>query len=184
MEKSGEFLGTLNTDLGFWVLRSGLEENPRFKQIVAVTMLVTEDFKEVFSYLRFSRVDPRLNGFHSILVGGHVNLSKDTKDPFWLPLWACLAREVQEEVSVKVSSERVKLLGFINSTENPIDQFHLGALFIAIVKPEEVCPREDGIREGRMVSLPSPFSPGARVDGWSKIAHQVLIDLAQARTPL
>lgn len=148
-----------------------------------MAMLVTKGFEKVFAYRRFSQVDPRLNGLHSILVGGHTEFPKDREDPLWFPLWACLIREVQEEVSAKVLPGQVRLLGFINS-KDPIGQFHLGALFLVTVEPKDIVPQPGSeITKGEWVPIQSAFSGSTEPDPWSTIAHRVLLDLAQARTP-
>lgn len=166
-----------------WIKRALAEQDINFKQVVPVVMLVDhQDPTKVFCYRRASKEEVRLQGKRSILVGGHLEFLRDVRGSYHShPIFNCLLRETKEETSLTLSEGNFQLLGYMSSTESEVSKVHLGLLFLARIDPQEIMGDPNEIAEWEMVPVSSILVKGP-MDDWSKIAQQVLLDLAKART--
>ena len=99
------------------MLRFEAEQNPAFKYIILMSM-----DGRIFTTLRLGG-DERLNGQHSIGLGGHMDGGED--------VLTALYRELKEEVGLtKADVTDIQLSGYIYSSKTEVDSVHVGAVYL------------------------------------------------------
>lgn len=155
-----------------WVEKENAEKNPRFKQLIGYSAVITPE-KKVFTYRRSKQdkeyPEKRLQGKWSIGIGGHIEESVDRGKLIIYSIY----REISEEIENHGEILNVQLLGGINDDSNSVGQVHFGLLMIVQVSSNNVKPKHKEVEIGEPKSLEelrSIFSSEAEnVENWSLI---------------
>lgn len=112
----------------FYDRTDALENDKRFKQIVAYVLVECQG--KLLSYQRKNSTDPRIEKKHSLAFGGHVNTEDVAAGQN--PVLLGRARELREEVTLHATPS-FEFFGTLNILKAPIDEFHLGMVYLARV---------------------------------------------------
>lgn len=119
--------------IAFFKERELVEKDESLLQIIPYITFLCEE--SVFTYRRAGS-EGRLSGQVSIGIGGHVNSEDDPDSPF-LAFLRGAAREIEEEVGVKMPLEAIKdrVVGLIYDPSTPVGRVHLGvSIVVKVVK--------------------------------------------------
>ncbi|MBI4896574.1 MAG: hypothetical protein HY832_03440 [Candidatus Aenigmarchaeota archaeon] len=144
-----------------------VEEDPTYKQIIPY--VIFRNGSRVFLMQRTKQgSEQRLHDKFSIGIGGHINTT-DSHADVWTMIENWLQRELTEEITYR-RFEAVQFLGYINRNETPVDQVHLGLLFVldGSADTEAVAPEITG----QMIHWNKIDSE--KLEGWSQIAFEAL----------
>ena len=165
--------------------RGDCESNPDFKHIIPYVVLKTEREDYFMTRRTENQTEKRLHNKKSIGVGGHIGPVKDSSLPKDLSFMELIdygmRRELLEELKVVANDfsyvvplfEIVKptLVGLVNDESNPVGSVHLGLVYVATLKTEDM--HRVGINETEnMTSSWHEFSELEWMDGfesWSEI---------------
>jgi predicted NUDIX family phosphoesterase len=157
--------GAAVTGAGRYELRSEMEHDPSFKQIIPY--LVLRDGKRYFLMQRTTAgVDARLHGMYSIGVGGHLN-------PGDGGLLGGLEREWHEEL-VADFLPAFELVALLNDDTTPVGAVHLGAVYVADAGGRSVEIRETLKLRGSFADPPDVAAVVERMETWSRLAFEFL----------
>ena len=114
-----------------FVRRSLAEEDKQKKQIIPYILLQTADAGMTATYNRQGS-EKRLHDLWSIGIGGHINPGDKTMgaDNFENILKNGMQRELDEELTRRVSSDPIEFIGIINEDITPVGSVHMGAVFL------------------------------------------------------
>ena len=155
-----------------YMRRGDAEENPKFKQPIAYSLIVNPKTKKVFSYQRSTQKEKypeeRLQGKWSWGVGGHIE-KVDTQEEN--PIHVSMLRELGEEVEVNGPTEP-RVLGYINDDEDEVGKVHFGILYAIITNATKVLPKDPEIASGKFRTIKEleEICKSFEVESWSKIA--------------
>lgn len=159
-----EFVLAVERD-GRYELRSDMERDPSFKQIIPY--LVLRDGARYFLMQRTSAGgDERLHGRYSIGVGGHLN-------PGDGGLLGGLRREWAEELVAGFVPE-FRLVALLNDDTTAVGAVHLGAVYEADVSGRPVGIRETDKLTGGFASADEVAAVADRLETWSQLAFAFL----------
>lgn len=120
----------LNPESCWFIPRKLAEENENFLQIIPYVMVQKENGK-VLIYQRVSNGnEQRLKSKWSIGVGGHINLSDNTKLDHIVSN-ACL-RELKEEFNI-TDFKKLELIDILYDDSNSVGRVHLGLIYKATI---------------------------------------------------
>ena len=152
-------------------LRSEVETDPSFKQIVPYVVLRWQD--QVFHYTRGKRAtETRLHALRSIGVGGHISL--DDKNLFESPYREAMFREVAEEVFLESSFEE-RCIGLINDDSTPVGQVHLGIVHVFDLREPKVRRREQALTRAGFSPIQELSSQRDEFETWSQFVIEALL---------
>lgn len=147
-----------------------LENDSSLKQIVVYVLVECQG--KLLSYQRKNSTDPRIEKKHSLAFGGHVNT--DDIAPGKNPVLMGRARELTEEVSV-AGTPRFEFLGTLNIHREPIDEFHMGMVYVAHVQTQEYTLNEaDKFAWSGWVSPQEAAQKFDKLESWSKVVFETL----------
>jgi predicted NUDIX family phosphoesterase len=136
-----------------FMVRGPAEENTDYKQPITYAIVLNEK-NDLFVYIRGGKDsaagDVRLHEKLSIGVGGHLEREDEEVEN---PLRDCLARELDEEISLKEKNiTEIFPIGYINDDRNPVGEVHIWVSYI--IKTKHFNPvMEDGeLASGEFVS--------------------------------
>jgi predicted NUDIX family phosphoesterase len=154
-------------ELAQFRLRSEVEDDPGFKQIIPYVVFRADD--AVFCYTRGgSQGEARLRRLRSLGVGGHV-AEADARGRRTLDAYEmAMRREVDEEVEV-ASPGRIRRLGLINEDATPVGRVHLGVVHLYELERPTVTPREAALADPEFVPLETLNAERAQFETWSQI---------------
>ena len=151
-------------------LRSEVETDPSFKQIVPYVVLRWQD--QVFHYARGKRAtETRLQTLRSIGVGGHISL--DDQNLFETPYREAMFREVAEEVYLESEYEE-QCIGLINDDSTPVGQVHLGIVHVFRLHEPKVRRREQALTRAGFAAIEELLSQRHEFETWSQFALDAL----------
>jgi predicted NUDIX family phosphoesterase len=111
---------------GKYLPKGNLENNPHYKQIVTYCLLFDEDHTSIFTYKRAGS-ESRLRDQWSLGVGGHVYQRENPgNDEIKSGL---VERSIGKELRAVAHILGLKLRGYINCDDNPVNSVHFGALY-------------------------------------------------------
>ncbi len=146
--------------------REPMETDPSYKQLIPYILL--RDGDRIFRYWRTKRGgESRLHHLYSIGIGGHINPRDEnlfTEDHEILAEAAM--RELLEEIDVPPSVE-LSHVGYINDDESEVGKVHLGIVYEAWVKAEDVKIRESALGRGEWKEI-SELNDGVNYETWSQ----------------
>lgn len=157
-----------------WMKRTVAENDPRYKQPVAYSIITNPALKQVFVYQRSFQdkkyPEKRLQGKWSWGVGGHIEkLDVKSGDP----ILASRSRELKEEVEI-CGSVNSKVLGYINNDTDEVGRVHFGILYIVETDARIIKPKDPEVESGALMTLKEIdkifSSPKCTIEEWSKIA--------------
>jgi len=164
-------------NFGF-MTRGFAEQDPKYKQPIAYTLIVNPNSKKVFAYQRALKDkhydEERLQGKWSLGVGGHIEM-KDLSSDEGNPIRASLERELEREEVEFVDGKILGLdvLGYIY-LDNGVHAVHFGMLYLAKTNARTVNPKDPEIARGKLMSLQEieqiKDSPECELEGWSETA--------------
>lgn len=124
---------------GFFFNRGEAEKDESFKQVIPYVVFKADDG----TYLTYRRAgsEERLQGLHTIGIGGHINPEDVVSSWRAEMVFACMLREIKEELEItglKVKSlvDRAELQGLIYDPSNEVGRVHLGAAYVIPIKAE------------------------------------------------
>ncbi|PLV60033.1 NUDIX domain-containing protein [Thermotoga sp. KOL6] len=177
----GKFEGFLKVDLeeflrfvkhfGFFRNRSEAEYDETTKQIIPYVVILDGD-RVLLTKRTTRQTERRLHNLYSLGIGGHIR-KEDGENPEEAFLKG-LEREINEEVDVRLKT--LVFLGLINSSASEVSRVHLGALFIG--EGRFLTIREKDLFEWELVKLSDLEKYLGVMEGWSKIAARVLLNLS------
>jgi predicted NUDIX family phosphoesterase len=156
-----------------WVEKENAEKNPRFKQLIGYSAVITPE-KKIFTYRRSKQdkkyPEKRLQGKWSIGIGGHIE-EKIDRGEF---IMKSVEREIREEIGNYGIITNIQFLGGINDDSNSVGQVHFGLLMLVQVSSNNVRPKHKEVEIGEPKSLEelrSIFSSeDENVENWSLIS--------------
>jgi predicted NUDIX family phosphoesterase len=150
--------------------RSRVETDPSFKQLIPYVVL--RHGPNVFCYRRGKAGgEQRLHALRSIGVGGHIG-KEDMADGDFSYRRAML-RELSEEIDLNCGY-RERCLGIINDDATPVGQVHLGIVHVFDLDGREVAPRENALRDGRLIPLAELKTCRHEFETWSQFVLDAL----------
>jgi predicted NUDIX family phosphoesterase len=145
--------------------RHGMEDDPRFKQVIPY--LVLRDGPRWFLMRRTrAGADARLHDRWSIGVGGHVN-------PGDADLLGGLRREWAEELTADFVPE-FRVVGLLNDDETPVGAVHLGIVYVADAEGRAVAIRETNKLEGAFAEESEVAAVRDLMETWSSLVFDAL----------
>ncbi len=161
-----EWYGALIEREGTFRLRSEVEEDPAWKQVIPY--LVLRDGARLFLMQRTrGGADARLHDRYSIGVGGHIN-------PGDGGVRGGLEREWREELDADFEPE-FRPLGLLNADDDPVGAVHLGVVYEADAAGRRVAVRETDKLRGEFVSPDEVARVRDRLETWSALLFDFLV---------
>ncbi len=115
--------------------RNQVEHNTNYKQVIPYALIFNSEGK-ILSYQRCG-TEKRLKGICSVGLGGHVNdLDKECSLSDTIENGLC--RELQEEIGLNTTPDKLELLDFINEDRSEIGLCHIGLTYKIVVNTEEL----------------------------------------------
>lgn len=149
--------------------RRELEMDPSWKQPIpyAIAMYEAPDgSRHLFWMDRLAGgSDRRLHGRASFGVGGHIGAHDGG-------IFAALEREWTEEVDTP-SLPRFTPLGLLNDDADEVGRVHLGVVFLAQLRSDQIQVREHEKLAGSLIRVSEAVARASELEGWSAalIAH-------------
>lgn len=169
----GELLNSQHTS---YRLRSEMEEDPSYKQLIPYVIFRHRDAAGqdyLFQYTRGKGMgEGRLHRKRSIGIGGHISVDDRTADDA-VPYAEGMRRELEEEVAIDTAYNE-HCVGLINDDESPVGRVHLGVVHIFDVDRPAVRPREDDILEAGFRPVSELLADLERFETWSQICLKAL----------
>lgn len=146
-----------------------LEHDNRFKQIVVY--IAVECQGKLLSYQRINSTDKRFERKHSIGFGGHVNT--DDRIEGKNPVLMGRTRELNEEVTL--IDPQFEFLGTLNILQEPVDEFHLGIVYLARVQtPDYKLNEVDKYLWSGWITPEEAVQKFDKLESWSKAVFEKL----------
>jgi predicted NUDIX family phosphoesterase len=170
---------------GLFLGRSGLEEDPSFKQVIPYAIISYKEpersgVRQSQSFYLFRRrpgqTEKRLHNKFSLGVGGHMNPgdSTESKEQY---LIGELKRELYEEVKLLNGCliEDIEFIGFINDDTIPVGRVHIGLLYNIHVTNKEVYINETDKMTAEWIDKSNLAEFYEEMETWSKITFDFYI---------
>jgi predicted NUDIX family phosphoesterase len=167
-----------------FIPRSQCEQDSSYKQVIPYSIVQYGRTKEdmlIFSYKRGkSGGEDRLKTYRSIGVGGHVadsvlanrsnreKFTGYTESPELEYVKTEALREINEEISHKSNNPIFYLCGIINDDNNNVGAVHFGLVYRLMLTNPDVCPNEDCVSEGEMVTVRDLYNNIDEYESWSQ----------------
>jgi predicted NUDIX family phosphoesterase len=153
--------------------RSEMEINPEYKQIIPYMI-----FHHAGRYFLMQRsakaTESRLQSKYSLGIGGHVR-EEDLVDG---SLFSWAQREFHEEVEY-TDAFTIEPLGILNDDSNPVGQVHIGFVLLVNGTTDAIKVKSE-LQSGQLVSLKEGKEYFNRMEGWSQIVFEFLLEHAAA----
>jgi predicted NUDIX family phosphoesterase len=170
---------------GLFLGRSGLEEDPSFKQIIPYAIISYKEpeqsgIRQSQSFYLFRRrpgqTEKRLHNKFSLGVGGHMNPgdSTESKEQYLIDE---LKRELYEEVKLLNGCliEDIEFIGFINDDTIPVGRVHIGLLYHIHVSNKELYINEAEKMTADWIDKSNLADFYGGMETWTKIAFDSYI---------
>lgn len=170
---------------GLFRMRSELEEDPSFKQIISYAIISNREpernaIRQNQSFYLFRRkqgqTEKRLHNKFSLGVGGHMNPCEFTgsKEQYLIDE---LKRELFEEVRLLKGCliEDIEFIGFINDDTIPVGKVHIGLLYDIHVSNKEVYVNERDKMTAEWIDKSRLAEFYDRMETWSRITYDFYI---------
>jgi len=157
--------------VGTFRRRVEMEDDPAWKQVIPYPILRQE---AAWFLMRRTRAgsDTRLHDRFTIGVGGHVNPEDGGLDGDMAP---ALRREWHEELRVDFVPE-FRFVGVLNDDSSAVGRVHLGLVYLADAGGRPVAVRETDKLAGGFVATAQVAAVRDRLETWSRIAFEWLVD--------
>jgi predicted NUDIX family phosphoesterase len=171
---NGEVLQSIIKN-GQFLVRSEIEEDPSFKQIIPYAIISNNESFYLFRR-RSGQTEKRLHNKFSLGVGGHMNPggSMEAKEQYLINE---LKRELFEEVRLQNGCliEDIEFIGFINDDTIPVGRVHIGLLYNIHVSKREVYINETAKMTGGWMDKSDLAEFYDGMETWTKIAFDFYI---------
>jgi predicted NUDIX family phosphoesterase len=170
---------------GLFLLRSEIEEDPSFKQIIPYAIISNKEperrgVRQSQSFYLFKRTskqtEKRLHNKFSLGVGGHMNPNDymESKEQY---LTDELKRELYEEVKLLNGCliEDIEFIGFINDDTISVGRVHIGLLYNIHVSNKEVYINETDKMTADWIDKPNLAEFYKVMETWTKITFDFYI---------
>jgi predicted NUDIX family phosphoesterase len=146
--------------------RNKLETDPTYKQVIA-QVLLRHDGK-YFLHKQIARSEERLNGLKPLPLGGHIEeFDKESDEDL---IEAGLLRELEEEVELNSRIIDRSFLGLIYLEDgNPVNEVHVGLVYIFDIDGEDVHIKEEGLEDVGFVDLEYLKEHREELTYWSRL---------------
>jgi predicted NUDIX family phosphoesterase len=156
-----------------WVPRDEAETNEEYRQVIpyiSIHVIWLDGGCRVFTYRRRGDGESRLRGFLSLGVGGHVERGDAVGAVGREAVRRAANRELDEEVRATrpLVGGRVRFLGVINDTSNPVGRVHVG-IFGAVFAYPPVVPNHDDWDDCLLMYMKDLEARSAEFESWSRI---------------
>lgn len=161
---------------GLFLMRSELEEDPSFKQIIPYAILTNKD--SFYLFRRTSgQTEKRLHNKFTLGVGGHMNpdISVKSKEQY---IFDELNRELNEEVKLLKGCliEDIEFIGFINDDTIPVGRVHIGLLYNIHLSNKDVNINEKEKMTAEWIYKSNLADFYGEMETWTKIAFDSYIN--------
>jgi predicted NUDIX family phosphoesterase len=158
-------------NFGLFKKRSGVENDPKFKQIIPY--VVFRCGYEYFVYQRGKKSgEQRLVGKYSLGIGGHINPC-DGFGNYGSYLNAT-KREIKEEIEIN-DWELGQPMAIINDNTTDVGKVHFGIVHLCTLKHTRIIPKEEQIVNSKFVHFDKIQEFEDKFENWSKL----FIDMAK-----
>ena len=156
---------------GYFKGRKFVETNPGFQQIIPYILIKHKD--EFFMYKRLPKAnEARLHDKFSLGIGGHINPSDAEGSKSVLE--SAAKREFEEEINYQ-GNWNLKLLGFLNLDETPVDKVHFGVVYVIEIENKNIEIKEKHKIEGmKFFSIHELEAHKEDMEDWYKIVFDWL----------
>lgn len=150
-------------------LRSKVENDPSWKQIIPYILFNFKDKYFLYRYLSKAGEDRLKNDYH-LGIAGHINPfdSDSLKDV----LEVGAEREWNEEVDYKGKILKKRLIGILNDERREVEKVHLGLIFIYEGDTPDILIKEREVLKGGMVKLKDLGEYVQDVSNWAQIIYK------------
>ena len=170
------YLDVVFSGLPEFKLRSKMETNPDFKQLIPYVIMSCNG--KYLTYLRGKRAgEKRLVGNRSIGIGGHINLIDDMSLLGFRDTYLnAVKREVEEEVNFGTGYTD-RIVALLNDDTNEVGQVHLGIVHLWALDTEDVSRREQMIKQLTFMSMDELMAVRDEMETWSQLCLDGLSQL-------
>jgi len=180
--KNGKWQGLKTNNLDYYVdlikknsefkRRGDMENDPSWQQIIPYILFNYQDKYFLYKYLKKAG-EQRLKNDYIIGVGGHINLEdvKGKKDI----LEAGRDREWDEEVEYKDKFLEKKLVGILNDDRRPVEEVHLGLVYVFKGNTPNISVKEIDKMAGRLFGPEELADKAGNTEGWAPIIYNEYI---------
>lgn len=163
----------------FFVDRDIAERDADYKQLIPYVVLRFRGL--IFAYHRGARSsEARLRGRISIGLGGHIGESDVGDHLLTREIYHRAARrEMEEEVELSSPYDE-RIVGLINDDSDEVGRVHFGVVHLWDLTDPRVKGREAQIVEGRFASLTELEKGKSDLEGWSRIALEIVKGVARS----
>ena len=164
---------------GRFRLRSELEEDPSFKQLITYAV-ISHNGPGSRSFLLFRRTcgqtEKRLHDKYHLGAGGHMNPGRPGEQDGQYMVNE-LKRELFEEVRLLngCRAENIEFIGFVNDDTIPVGRVHIGLLYDIRVSNREVYVSETDKMTAGWVDRSSLSGYYEGMETWSRIVYDYYI---------
>jgi predicted NUDIX family phosphoesterase len=146
--------------------REELEQDPNYKQVIAQVILRHDN--KYFLHKQENRSENRLNGLSPLPLGGHIEeFDKDADGDL---IEVGLVRELNEEVELNAKIIDKEFLGLVYlEDENPVNNVHVGLVYIYDIDGEDVHIKEEGLKDIGFVTLEYLKKHKEELTYWSRL---------------
>lgn len=150
-------------------LRSKVEDDPSWQQIIPYIIFNFQDKYFLYRYLEKASED-RLKKDYHLGVAGHIN-PVDIKNGEGI-LETAAMREWQEEIEYKGNLFEKKLIGVLNDERRLVEQVHLGLIYLFRGDSPEIAVKEKDVLEGRLVGSKEVAKYVGDISNWAQIVYK------------
>lgn len=149
-----------------FTIRDKLETDPTYKQVIARVILRHDE--KYFLHKQVARSEDRLNGLKPLPLGGHIEEFDNEGDGDLIETG--LLRELDEEVELNSRIIDRNFLGLIYLEDgNPVNEVHVGLVYIFDIDGEDVHVKEEGLEDVGFVSLGYLKEHEEELTYWSRL---------------
>lgn len=174
----GKWQGLKTDDLDYYIdliksnaefkRRGDMENDPSYQQIIPYILFNYQDKYFLYNYLAKAG-EQRLRKDPILGVGGHINEEdvKGEKDV----LETGREREWNEEVAFEGGLNK-KLVGILNDERRPVEQVHLGMVYVFTGDSPDLKIRESDKMAGELVSIDKMGEKLKGTEGWAPLIYE------------
>lgn len=131
--------------------RNKLEEDKRYKQIIAQVVLKYND--KYFLHKQVSKNEQRLNSLCPLPLGGHIELFDKEEEGMDI-IETAMYREMNEEADIKANIVGKNFLGLVYVDDNnPVNLVHVGFVYLFELDTDDVSIKEEGLEDIGFVDI-------------------------------
>lgn len=156
VNRKGEFVPRVDADL-----------DETYQQIIP--QIILKVGKKIFIHkIPSTGNEERLHDMWPIFLGGHIDETDEG-------ILEATQREFEEEINYQGNITKRKFLGLVNIHDHPVNRVHIGMVWLFEGDSEDFeSTGDDGVSEGKFVSLDELEEYYDKMSYWSKLVYQYL----------